>query len=359
MQLPLKMFCSYASEDSESLKAFLPYMKTLERGGLATIWYDGMLAPGSAWNPGIEAALTEARVIVLLISADFIGSDYCMTVELPRALERQAADDAVVIPVLIRPTPLNAGLAVVERQIIPRGLKPVSTWTNRDDAWTAVTNEIVTAIKAFADRHATPWDGAGAARRILLEFRAVPTRILCVFDESAEIGRSHDCDIALARAPGDVGKLHARFRYRPRTKSFLIEDLDSENGTFVDKIRVKASAPLRTGAQVQLGGRLTFTFMQYRREGRATGALVYSDGDTELGRYLLVPSNRVGVGTTSGDAVRIPREDDGLAAGFLEVTNGHAQFHSSTDDEESSIVDLRNGEQLQVLSRMMRVKILQ
>jgi hypothetical protein len=357
MQLPLKLFCSYASEDARLLNVFLTFLRGLETGGFATIWYDGKLLPGSAWNPGIQAALDEAAVIVLLISADFVASDYCMRVEVPRAFQRQSANEAIVVPVLIRPTPLNSGMELLTRQLIPRGLKAVTTWEDQDLAWTAVTEEILAAIKAFANQHATAWKGANPARRVLFEFRALPTKILCVFDEQAEIGRSRDCDIALTRAPLDVGKVHARLRYRESTDAFSIEDLDSDNGTFVDQVQVKTSAQLLTGSRVQLGGRLTFTFMHYQSEEQSMGALVYSEGERELGRYLLAPSRRVGVGTTSGDAIRIPMEDDGLAAGFLGIDGGAPTFHSCADFAEDPI-QLRDGAELRALSRWMRVKIL-
>lgn len=355
MQGPLKLFCSYASPDRSHLEKFLPYLRTLERGGVVHVWHDGLIAPGTSWCSDIDVALREAQAIVVLLSADYLSSQFCMDVELPRAIERSEAQEVVLVPVLIRPTPLPPGLAILERQIIPRGLKHVTGWADPDEAWTSVANEITRAIRQFSERPSASWKRGGKAR-LSIEFRAMSKEALCVFQGSAELGRSRDCDVPLLRAPADVGKLHARLTYRSRSGSFIIEDLDSQNGTYVDGRRVR-SAPLRTGSSVRLGGSLAFTYMEYRFEGRLAAALIHYDGREERGRYVLAPALRVGVGTSSSDAVQIPIEGDGVCAGVLDAT-GDRPMLTVMRAEAPAMVDVSRGVELDLLARWLRVKVM-
>jgi hypothetical protein len=99
------------------------------------------------WEAEIVGHLEEASIILPLISADFIASDYCYGVEMKRAMERHERGDAVVIPVILRPCDWHA-LPIGRLQAVPRNGKPVSTWINRDEAMT----DIVRGIRMQVDR---------------------------------------------------------------------------------------------------------------------------------------------------------------------------------------------------------------
>ncbi|MEM7794112.1 MAG: TIR domain-containing protein [Cyanobacteria bacterium P01_C01_bin.118] len=78
--------------------------------------------------------LKRADIILLLISADFIASDYCYEIELQQAMERHQAGEARVIPIILRPadwqnTPFS------ELQAFPTNAKPITSWSDRDEAW--------------------------------------------------------------------------------------------------------------------------------------------------------------------------------------------------------------------------------
>ena len=74
----------------------------LKRQDIITAWYDREISAGTEWEGSIDAHLNTAHVILLLISADFLASDYCYDIELTRAMERHAVGDARVIPVILR-----------------------------------------------------------------------------------------------------------------------------------------------------------------------------------------------------------------------------------------------------------------
>lgn len=76
-------------------------MKPLEREGKIVVWSDERIDAGKKWKAEIKMALKEAAVAVLLISADFLASDFINSDELPPLLASAAKEDTVILPVII------------------------------------------------------------------------------------------------------------------------------------------------------------------------------------------------------------------------------------------------------------------
>lgn len=136
---PLRTFCSYSREDEEYLNKLRTGLRGLERHGLIELWHDRMIVPGSEWDEAINKELEAADVILLLVSPTFMASDYAFEEEFARAVERHERGEALVIPIIVRPAdwewpPLN------KLQAVPRDAKPITTWTNQDEAWLDVVN---------------------------------------------------------------------------------------------------------------------------------------------------------------------------------------------------------------------------
>ncbi len=142
---PIKLFFSYAHEDQPFRTLLGKHLTPLVRAGFVTQWYDGDIGAGTEWANEIYDHLNTADVILFLISPDFMSSDFCYHVEMTRALERHALEDACVIPILLRPTYWKDTLFGT-LQTLPRGGKPVSTWRNRDQAFLAIVNGIFEEI---------------------------------------------------------------------------------------------------------------------------------------------------------------------------------------------------------------------
>jgi hypothetical protein len=87
--------------------------------------------------------------VLLLVSADFVASDYCYDIETKRALERLARGEIMVIPIILRPTDW-AGAPFARLQALPRDAKPVTKWENRDDAWLDVVHGLRAAVTKLA-----------------------------------------------------------------------------------------------------------------------------------------------------------------------------------------------------------------
>src|SRR5712692_7966993 len=158
---PVEVFYSYAHKDEAFRNNLEKHLSLLHRQGLITAWHDRHILPGTDWAQAIDEHLERASVILLLISADFLASDYCYGLEMQRALQRHQANEARVIPILLRPVDWNEA-PFAHLQALPTGAKPITTWRNRDAAFTDVAAGIrrviedLSSLAASAPRAALP-----------------------------------------------------------------------------------------------------------------------------------------------------------------------------------------------------------
>jgi TIR domain len=126
---PVALFYSYAHKDEELRDQLDKHLHLLERQGLITSWHDREIRAGDNWANEIDTHLESAQIILLLISADFLASDYCYGVEMRRALERHFAGEARVIPIILRPVDWKLDPILSSLQSLPTDGKPVTTWS--------------------------------------------------------------------------------------------------------------------------------------------------------------------------------------------------------------------------------------
>ena len=137
-------------------------------------WHDRRIDVGEDVHEEISEYLDKADIILLLVSADFLASDYCYDIEMQRALERHQRSEARIIPVILRPcewqkAPFGNLLAT------PVDGKPITKFKNLDDAFL----EVAQAIRKAADkllprvRPQTPAPNGKKGRRVPLFFWAV------------------------------------------------------------------------------------------------------------------------------------------------------------------------------------------
>ena len=144
MPTAIEIFCCYAREDQDLMKALRKHLMPLHRRGLITIWSDTDIDAGEAWEEEIKKHLDSAHIILLLISPDFIASDYCYSTEMERAMERNAKGEAHVIPIILRPTAWK-GAPFDKLQVLPTNAKPVTdgrSWLSIDEALNDITEHI-------------------------------------------------------------------------------------------------------------------------------------------------------------------------------------------------------------------------
>ncbi len=157
---PVSLFYSYAHEDEALRDELAGHLKILERRGLISAWHDRQIVPGQAWGQAIDAHLSTADLVLLLVSKDFIGSDYIWGVELAQALQRQQARQCEVVPILVRAIDIDPAdaddLPFLKLQALPPDLKPVTSWANRDEAWTQVAKGLRATVTLIRSRRPAP-----------------------------------------------------------------------------------------------------------------------------------------------------------------------------------------------------------
>lgn len=102
-----KVFISYSHEDVMYFERIMVHLKPLFRDDIVDIWSDKRIKPGQNWNKEIEKALEETKVALLLISADFLASDYVNQKELPNLIRASANEGAIIVPLFLKPANLN------------------------------------------------------------------------------------------------------------------------------------------------------------------------------------------------------------------------------------------------------------
>jgi TIR domain len=139
--VPIRLFYSYSHKDEELRKELEDHLALLRRQGVISGWHDRMIGAGEDWRGKLDKNLDEAQIILLLISPSFLASDYCYDVETKRALERHDKGEATVIPVLLRPVDWE-GAPFARLQGLPIDPRPVTTWTNKDEAFMNIAQGI-------------------------------------------------------------------------------------------------------------------------------------------------------------------------------------------------------------------------
>src|SRR5689334_17933594 len=98
------VFISYSHADRKWLDSLLRHLRPLTRDGYIQVFSDVSIRPGADWQREIQIALDSASVAVLLISANFLASDFIIDQELPRLLAGAASRGTIIMPVIVGPS---------------------------------------------------------------------------------------------------------------------------------------------------------------------------------------------------------------------------------------------------------------
>lgn len=140
-QEPIKVFIAYARKDEEFLNQLRTHLRLLERNNSIEVWYDGKIIPGSKWDDEIKTHLHEAKIILLLVSANSLNSDYFYEKEMKGALERHERGNSIVIPVILRDCVWELSY-LKNLQALPKDAKPVTKWNDTADAYSSIVRGI-------------------------------------------------------------------------------------------------------------------------------------------------------------------------------------------------------------------------
>src|SRR5262245_26238664 len=138
---PIRVFYSYSHSDEKLRDQLEKHLSILRRQGFIEGWHDRKIDAGENWNNEIGEHLNTAEIVLLLISPDFLASDFCYDVEMTRSLQRHLKGEARVIPIILRPTDWSKA-PFRDLQALPKNAKPVTSWKNRDAAFENIARGI-------------------------------------------------------------------------------------------------------------------------------------------------------------------------------------------------------------------------
>jgi tetratricopeptide (TPR) repeat protein len=151
------LFYAYAYEDQKFCETLDKHLTAMKRLGWLRTWYDREIGAGQIWEDEINQHLSTADIILVLVSADFLASDYCYSVELKYALQRHAMDEAVVVPIIVRPVDWSMAPFHMLHPL-PTDGKAIVNWTNRDQAFFDVVQGLRRIIEQKRSTPISPHD---------------------------------------------------------------------------------------------------------------------------------------------------------------------------------------------------------
>lgn len=151
-QKTLNIVICYAHEDEALRERLVKQLSALHRQGLIALWYDREISAGKEWTYELSSQINKAQIILLLVSADFIASDYCYSIEMRQAIERHEKGEARVIPIILRHVYWQ-GTPFGKLQTLPLDAQPImaSNWNTLDEAFFNVAEGIRKVVEHFSD----------------------------------------------------------------------------------------------------------------------------------------------------------------------------------------------------------------
>lgn len=236
---PVNVFISYAHKDASFCKELEKHLKTLQRERLISTWHDREIIAGEEFEKEINRHLNQAGIILLLISSDFIASDYHWTVEVTRALERRALGYASVIPVLLRHVDWETP-PIKDLSPLPKNRKPVNSdhWKDQDAAFLEIAKGIREEIKRL---YMSPDDsnmGAKHEETITFKFPQTYPQI----DDSSENDTTLELKLSLSEIVYGVEK-------RVTLEDHTIVVTVPSNSAPGERLRLRGKGPLNLVTQ--------------------------------------------------------------------------------------------------------------
>ena len=141
-----KVFFSYSHQDEAMRDQLEVHLTMLKRNGLIETWHDRRIAAGSDFGDAIDANLLTADIVLLLVSPDFLASEYCYGREMTTAMDRHERGEARVVPVILRACDWHDSL-FGKLQALPKDGKAINLWPDIDVAYLNVVQGLKALLK--------------------------------------------------------------------------------------------------------------------------------------------------------------------------------------------------------------------
>jgi len=219
---PLKIFYSYAHEDRTLRGELGKHLANCRKQKICEDWSDGDIVSGDNWDQEIKDKLRSADVVLLLVSADFLNSDYIGSVEIQEAMQRHQEKKAQVIPVVLRFCDFE-GSVFSKLSGLPTDLKPVTAWPNQDEAWT----DVVRGLKrVFTRMRSTNGSGPQTSSAPSSAAAGNPPASAEPAAASISINEEQEANRALAATSTEAFQGLSELMANPKIRTFVAEEED-------------------------------------------------------------------------------------------------------------------------------------
>jgi hypothetical protein len=149
----MKAFISYSHRDEAILDRLHVHLAMLRREGLIDEWYDRAILAGADIDTDIARHLDESRVFIAIVSPDFLHSNYCYETEMQQAIERVDSGQMQIVPIIAEPCEWQRS-PLGKYKAVPKDGKPISEWTNANNAFLDIVTELRRLVQADAPNSA-------------------------------------------------------------------------------------------------------------------------------------------------------------------------------------------------------------
>lgn len=149
----VELFISYAHTDEKLRIELENHLKVLEKTNIISTWHDRKIIAGSEWRSEIDEHLRSSQIILLLISSDFIASEYCYGQEMHIAIQRHYNNEAIVIPIILRAVDGLELTPFGKLRVLPKNTEPITSWNNLDEAFSNVVKGVREIIEIFVNKN--------------------------------------------------------------------------------------------------------------------------------------------------------------------------------------------------------------
>jgi hypothetical protein len=263
-----KVFFSYSHDDEALRDQLEKHLSSLKHEGLIESWHDRRLIAGEMVDAAIDLQIDEADVVLLLVSASFLSSHYCYSVEMKRAMERHSQGVCRVVPVILRAcdwshSPIGKLLAV------PQDGKPITSWTNLDEAYTDVVRQVRSLLKEIFSRAAKP----SPSVELRTESYAFP--LSGAVQSAFETNRSSNLRLRKTFTDFEIDQFaHRGFEYMQRFFENSLQELQQRNPSVQGALRRLSDT--RFSASIYMNGRIASECSIALGDGFSRTGITYS-----------------------------------------------------------------------------------
>jgi hypothetical protein len=192
----MKIFISYCHADESLREALEKHLSLLKNQGIIDVWHDRKIVVGHEFATAIDENLSDAQIVLLLVSADFLASQYCWGVEMRLAMERHESGEAHVVPVILRACDWHTA-PFGKLSAVPKDGRPIKSWLDIDEALYDVARQIRSTVLAITNKVAVASNSAAspAAQPIEFDSTQAPSEIanVCCSRCGARAGLQSAC----------------------------------------------------------------------------------------------------------------------------------------------------------------------